>query len=110
MTAAAQSGWWWCKLPLLPFHPLEALRFIGFDSESVAEQADQPERMQLSSSAIAWCRRARRVMLIVTLLDLGNMRDHRQNDKGLVLRPSDPVFELNDLQRGEKQFREIFKF
>jgi len=30
--------------------------------------------------------------------------------KGLELRPSDPVFEVNNLQRGEKQFREIFKF
>jgi iron(III) transport system substrate-binding protein len=30
--------------------------------------------------------------------------------KGLVLRPSDPVFEVNNLQRGEKQFREIFGF
>jgi hypothetical protein len=26
------------------------------------------------------------------------------------LRPSDPVFEVNNLQRGEKLFREIFKF
>jgi iron(III) transport system substrate-binding protein len=30
--------------------------------------------------------------------------------KGLILRPSDPVFEVNNLQRGEKQFREIFGF
>jgi iron(III) transport system substrate-binding protein len=30
--------------------------------------------------------------------------------KGLELRPSDPVFEINNLQRGEKQFRDIFKF
>jgi iron(III) transport system substrate-binding protein len=29
--------------------------------------------------------------------------------KGLTLRPSDPVFEVNNLQRGEKLFREIFK-
>jgi iron(III) transport system substrate-binding protein len=29
--------------------------------------------------------------------------------KGLTLRPSDPVFEVNNLQRGEKLFGEIFK-
>jgi iron(III) transport system substrate-binding protein len=29
--------------------------------------------------------------------------------KGLTLRPSDPVFEVNNLQRGERLFREVFK-
>lgn len=30
--------------------------------------------------------------------------------KGLTLHPSDPLFELNNLQRGKKLFHEIFKF